>query len=65
VDKLPKKIAGTALLVFVRKEVNNLTRTEAYEDVRNATGDLMNACRGMAKKLSLKQAGTKVIDTMT
>jgi hypothetical protein len=42
---------------------DNLTRTKAYEDVGNAIDDLMNACRGIAKKMSLKRAGTKVMDT--
>jgi hypothetical protein len=49
----------------MRKEDANLTRTEAYEDVKNAIDDLVNACWGIAKKLSLKRAGTKVMDTMT
>jgi hypothetical protein len=49
----------------VRKDDDNLTRTEAYEDVGSAIEDLMNACRGIAKKLSLKRAGTKMMDTMT
>jgi hypothetical protein len=54
----------TGLLGFVRKEDDNLTRTKAYEDVGNAIDDLMNACRGIEKKPSLKRAGTKVMDTM-
>ncbi|KAK1610929.1 hypothetical protein QYE76_034602 [Lolium multiflorum] len=41
------------------------TRTEAYEDVRNFINDLFEACRGIATSLSLKRAGTTVIDRMT
>jgi hypothetical protein len=39
--------------------------TEAYEDARNSINDLFEACRGIAKSLSLKRAGTTVIDCMT
>ncbi|KAK1691749.1 hypothetical protein QYE76_008446 [Lolium multiflorum] len=42
-----------------------LSRTEAYEDVRNSINDLFEACRGIAKSLNLKRAGTTVIDRMT
>jgi hypothetical protein len=56
----------SATLGFVWKADDGLTRTEAYEDVGNAIDDLMSAaCRGVTKKLSLKRASTKVMDTMT
>ncbi|KAK1677052.1 hypothetical protein QYE76_037900 [Lolium multiflorum] len=42
-----------------------LSRTEAYEDARNSINDLFEACRGIAKSLNLKRAGTTVIDRMT
>ncbi|KAK1661818.1 hypothetical protein QYE76_049977 [Lolium multiflorum] len=44
---------------------SNLTRTEAYEEVRNSIDALFGACRGIATALSLKKAKTSVIDTMT
>ena len=37
----------------------------AYEEVRTSIGALFEACRGIAKTLSLKKAKTSVIDTMT
>jgi hypothetical protein len=37
----------------------------AYEDVRNSTDDLFEACRGISKSLNLKTAGTTLIDRMT
>ncbi|KAK1609136.1 hypothetical protein QYE76_032809 [Lolium multiflorum] len=42
-----------------------LKRTEAYEEVQSSIDNLFEACRGVAKSLSLKRAGTAVIDTMT
>ncbi|KAK1696929.1 hypothetical protein QYE76_013626 [Lolium multiflorum] len=42
-----------------------LPSTEAYEEVRTSIGALFEACRGIAKTLSLKKAKTSVIDTMT
>ncbi|KAK1686389.1 hypothetical protein QYE76_047237 [Lolium multiflorum] len=42
-----------------------LKRTEAYEEARSSIDNLFEACRGVAKSLSLKRAGTAVIDTMT
>ncbi|KAK1616526.1 hypothetical protein QYE76_022043 [Lolium multiflorum] len=42
-----------------------LKRTEAYEEAQNSIDNLFEACRGVAKSLSLKRAGTAVIDTMT
>jgi hypothetical protein len=39
--------------------------TEAYEDAWNSINDLFEACRRIAKSLSLKRAGTTVIDRMT
>ncbi|KAK1630893.1 hypothetical protein QYE76_005208 [Lolium multiflorum] len=41
------------------------SRTEAYEDARNSINDLFEACRGIAKSLNLKRAGTTVIDRMS
>ncbi|KAK1670621.1 hypothetical protein QYE76_058780 [Lolium multiflorum] len=41
------------------------SRTEAYKDARNSINDLFEACRGIAKSLNLKRAGTTVIDRMT
>jgi hypothetical protein len=54
-----------ALLGFERRNDDKLTRAEAYVNVGNAIKDLIEACRGIAVKLSLKRARTKVIDTMT
>ncbi|KAK1664419.1 hypothetical protein QYE76_052578 [Lolium multiflorum] len=42
-----------------------LKKTEAYEEVKSSIDNLFEACRGVAKSLSLKRAGTAVIDTMT
>ncbi|KAK1650535.1 hypothetical protein QYE76_068340 [Lolium multiflorum] len=42
-----------------------LKRTEAYEEAQSPIDNLFEACRGVAKSLSLKRAGTAVIDTMT
>lgn len=42
-----------------------LSRTEAYEEARNSIDDLFEACRGIAKSLSLKRACTTLIDRMT
>ncbi|KAK1680766.1 hypothetical protein QYE76_041614 [Lolium multiflorum] len=42
-----------------------LKRTEAYEEAQSSIDNLFEACRGVAKSLSLKRAGTAVIDTMT
>jgi hypothetical protein len=55
----------TTLLGFEQRQDEKLTRTEAYEDIRNAIEDLMEARRGIATKLSLKRASTKAMDTMT
>ncbi|KAK1649208.1 hypothetical protein QYE76_067013 [Lolium multiflorum] len=44
---------------------STLKRTEAYDEARGAIDDLFEACRGIAKSLSLKRAGTTLIDTMT
>jgi hypothetical protein len=54
-----------ALLGFERRQDDKLTRAEAYVDIGNAIKDLIEACWGIATKLSLKRARTKVIDTMT
>ncbi|KAK1613162.1 hypothetical protein QYE76_036835 [Lolium multiflorum] len=53
------------LLGFERRKDDGLSRTEAYEEVGNSIEDLIEACRKIAMKLSLKKAHTKVIDTMT
>ncbi|KAK1611410.1 hypothetical protein QYE76_035083 [Lolium multiflorum] len=42
-----------------------LKRTEAYEEAQSSIDNLFEACRKVAKSLSLKRAGTTVIDTMT
>ncbi|KAK1653032.1 hypothetical protein QYE76_070837 [Lolium multiflorum] len=42
-----------------------LKTTEAYEEAQSSIDNLFEACRGVAKSLSLKRAGTTVIDTMT
>ncbi|KAK1662929.1 hypothetical protein QYE76_051088 [Lolium multiflorum] len=42
-----------------------LKRTEAYEEVQSSIDNLFEACRGVAKSLSLKRAETAGIDTMT
>jgi hypothetical protein len=55
----------SACLGFEWKEDNGLSRTEAYEEARNSIDDLIEACRTIAQKLSLKKARTTVIDTMT
>jgi hypothetical protein len=53
------------LLGFERRKDDGLSRTEAYEEVGNSIEDLIEVCREIAMKLSLKKARTKVIDTMT
>ncbi|KAK1649949.1 hypothetical protein QYE76_067754 [Lolium multiflorum] len=52
-------------LGFEWSKESNLKRMEAYEEVRTSIGALFEACRGIAKTLSLKKAKTSVIDTMT
>ncbi|KAK1644626.1 hypothetical protein QYE76_062431 [Lolium multiflorum] len=42
-----------------------LNRIEAYEEAQSSIDNLFEACRGVAKSLSLKRAGTAVMDTMT
>ncbi|KAK1682383.1 hypothetical protein QYE76_043231 [Lolium multiflorum] len=42
-----------------------LKTSEAYEEARSSIDDLIEACRGIAQSLSLKRAGTKLVDTMT
>ncbi|KAK1643629.1 hypothetical protein QYE76_061434 [Lolium multiflorum] len=42
-----------------------LKRAEAYEEAQSSIDNLFEACREVAKSLSLKRAGTAVIDTMT
>ncbi|KAK1649722.1 hypothetical protein QYE76_067527 [Lolium multiflorum] len=44
---------------------STLKMTEAYDEAWGAIDDLFEACRGIAKSLSLKRAGTSLIDTMT
>ncbi|KAK1607932.1 hypothetical protein QYE76_031605 [Lolium multiflorum] len=52
-------------LGFEWSKESNLKRTEAYEEAHKSIGGLFEACRGIAKTLSLKKAKTSVIDTMT
>ncbi|KAK1620693.1 hypothetical protein QYE76_026210 [Lolium multiflorum] len=52
-------------LGFEWSKESNLKRTEAYEEARTSIGALFEACRGIARTLSLKKAKTSVIDTMT
>ncbi|KAK1650037.1 hypothetical protein QYE76_067842 [Lolium multiflorum] len=44
---------------------STLKRTEAYDEARSSIDELVEACRGIAKSLSLKKAKTTVIDTMS
>ncbi|KAK1667478.1 hypothetical protein QYE76_055637 [Lolium multiflorum] len=44
---------------------SNLKRAKAYDEARISINSLFEACRGIAKTLSLKKAKTSVIDTMT
>ncbi|KAK1651937.1 hypothetical protein QYE76_069742 [Lolium multiflorum] len=44
---------------------STLKRSEAYEEARISIDNLIEACRRIAQSLSLKRAGTKLIDTMT
>jgi hypothetical protein len=53
------------LLGFEWKTDSGIPRVDAYEEARNFVDDLIEACRNIARKLSLKKAHTKVIDTMT
>jgi hypothetical protein len=55
----------SALLGFERRKEDGLTHAKAYVDVGNTIEDLIQACRLIADKLSLKKSLTKVIDTMT
>ncbi|KAK1606199.1 hypothetical protein QYE76_029872 [Lolium multiflorum] len=52
-------------LGFEWSKDSNLKRTEAYDEARISIDALFEACRGIAKTLSLKKAKTTVIDTMT
>ncbi|KAK1647973.1 hypothetical protein QYE76_065778 [Lolium multiflorum] len=52
-------------LGFEWTKESTLSRMEAYEDVRNSIDDLFEACRGIAKSLNLKRAGTTLINRMT
>nr|XP_051207633.1 uncharacterized protein LOC127323556 [Lolium perenne] len=52
-------------LGFEWSQESNLKRTEAYDEARISIEALFEACRGIAKTLSLKKAKTSVIDTMT
>jgi hypothetical protein len=53
------------LLRFEWKKNTGISRTEAYEEAENSIEELIEACRNIARKLSLKKARTTVIDTMT
>ncbi|KAK1590114.1 hypothetical protein QYE76_037158 [Lolium multiflorum] len=52
-------------LGFEWSKESNLKRTEAYDEARISIDALFEACRGIAKTLSLKKAKTTLIDTMT
>ncbi|KAK1670908.1 hypothetical protein QYE76_059067 [Lolium multiflorum] len=52
-------------LGFEWSKESNLKRTEAYDEARISIDALFEACRRIAKTLSLKKAKTTVIDTMT
>ncbi|KAK1612832.1 hypothetical protein QYE76_036505 [Lolium multiflorum] len=52
-------------LGFEWTKESTLKRTEAYEEAQSSIDNLFEACRGVAKSLSLKRAGTAVMDTMT
>ncbi|KAK1617479.1 hypothetical protein QYE76_022996 [Lolium multiflorum] len=52
-------------LGFEWSKESNLKRTEAYDEARISIDALFEACRGIAKTLSLKKAKTTIIDTMT
>ncbi|KAK1566311.1 hypothetical protein QYE76_017376 [Lolium multiflorum] len=54
-----------ASLGFEWSKESNLKRTEAYDEARISIDALFEACRGIAKTLSLKKAKTTLIDTMT
>jgi gas vesicle protein len=58
-------IIFAARLGFEWTKDSTLKRTEAYDEARSLIDDLFEACRGVAKSLSLKRAKTTVIDTMT
>ncbi|KAK1670932.1 hypothetical protein QYE76_059091 [Lolium multiflorum] len=57
--------SSTASLGFEWSKESNLKRTEAYDEARISIDALFEACRGIAKTLSLKKAKTTIIDTMT
>ncbi|KAK1651986.1 hypothetical protein QYE76_069791 [Lolium multiflorum] len=52
-------------LGFEWTKESTLPRTEAYDEARTSIVNLVEACRGIAKSLSLKKAKTTVIDRMT
>ncbi|KAK1681704.1 hypothetical protein QYE76_042552 [Lolium multiflorum] len=63
---LETRIKGfEASLGFEWTKETALKRTEVYEEVQSSIDNLFEACRGVAKSLSLKRAETAVIDTMT
>jgi hypothetical protein len=53
------------LLGLEWKKDAGVSSVDAYEEAGNFIEDLIEACRRIAQKLSLKKAGTTVIDTMT
>jgi hypothetical protein len=55
----------SAFLGFKWKKDNGVSRVETYEEAGNYIEDLLEACRNIARRLSLKKARTTVIDTMT
>ncbi|KAK1664792.1 hypothetical protein QYE76_052951 [Lolium multiflorum] len=52
-------------LGFEWTKESTLKRSEAYEEARSSINDLFEACHVIAKSLSLKRAGTALIDTMS
>ncbi|KAK1642687.1 hypothetical protein QYE76_060492 [Lolium multiflorum] len=60
IDKLTFPSLG-----FEWSKESNLKRTEAYDEARISIDALFEACRAIAKTLSLKKAKTTIIDTMT
>jgi hypothetical protein len=52
------------LLGFEWKTDFGIPHLDAYEEDANSVEDLIEACRNVARKLSLKKARTSVIDTM-
>lgn len=58
-------VCFVAALGFAPNAVDGVPRTEAYDVAGKSITDLMGSCWKVAKKLSLKRAGTKVADKMS